>query len=312
MALLSMFTSKKANLHQQGKDALDRGDLHEAFEVYSQLAHDGDPEGQCRLALLYKSGVQDYDKAALWYMRAAEQGHAEAQCKLGFLYRSGRGIPQSYLEGARWYQKAAAQGYVEAQYNLALCLRLGEGIQKDIKAAISWYTRAAKAGDKSAAYQLGTLYLVGKEVPQDAAKAILWLENASLEAAPNPITVGEMFDSSGGSHNVGILALYSLGQIYDQGKIVKLDPVRAFRYFLKAAELGNPEAQCNVGVKLYQGVGTTRNVEEAVKWLGDSALQGNVQASKNLGLMPELVDFMSFVCSKCGAHYPAKEGHHCR
>lgn len=119
MGLLSIFTSKKASLHQNGKDALDRGDLHEAFEVCSQLAHDGDPEGQCRLAYLYKSGVQDYDRAALWYMRAAEQGHAEAQCKLGFLCRSGKGVPQSDSQGAHWYREAAVQGYTEAQYNLA-------------------------------------------------------------------------------------------------------------------------------------------------------------------------------------------------
>jgi uncharacterized protein len=261
MGLLSIFASKKASLHQQGKDALDRGDLHEAFEVYSQLADNGDPEGQCRLAYLYKSGVQDYDKAALWYMRAAEQGHAEAQCKLGFLYRSGRGGPQSDSEGACWYQKAAAQGYAEAQQNLARRLRLGEGIEKDIQAAISWQTRAAKAGEKSAAFELGTLYLLREEVPQDAAKAIFWLEKASLDVAAYTITVGEIVDDTGGRHNAGMLALYNLGQVYSQGKVAKPDPVKALRYFLEAAELGSPNAQCTVGFMLCKGIGTTRNID---------------------------------------------------
>lgn len=312
MGLLSIFTSKKASLHQQGKDALDRGDLHEAFEVYSELAQNGDPEGQCRLAYLYKSGVQDYNKAALWYMRAAEQGHAEAQCKLGFLYRSGRGVPQSDSEGARWYQKAAAQGYAEAQHNLARCLRRGEGIEKDLQAAISWQTRAANAGEKSAAFELGTLYLLGEEVPQDAAKAIFWLEKASFDAAAYTITVGEVVDDTGSSHNVAVLALYNLGQVHYQGKVAKPDPVKAFGYFLKAAELGLPEGQCSAGFMLCKGIGTTRNLDEGLKWLAASAQQGNTQAQINLQNMPELRDLITFECSTCGAAFGGKEKHVCR
>ncbi len=312
MGLLSIFTFKKANLHQQGRDAVDRGDLHEAFELYSQLAHNGDPEGQCRLAHLYKSGVQDFDKAALWYTRAAAQGHAEAQCKLGFLCRSGKGVPQSDSQGAHWYQEAAVQGYTEAQYNLARCLRLGEGIQKDIQAAISWHTRAAKAGFRPAAYELGTLYLFGEEVPQDAAKAICWLEKASLDAAADPITVGELVDSTGESHNVSVLALFNLGQIYEQGKIVQSDPVKAFRYMLKAAELRHPTAQCNVGFMLCKGIGTTRNLDEGLKWLVASAQQGNTQAQIYLQNLPELRDLITFECSTCGATFGGKEEHVCR
>src|SRR5262249_21697897 len=57
----------------------------------------------------------------------------------------------------------------------------------------------------------------------------------------------------------------------------------ALRLYLKAAELGDPQAQTNVGAIFQDGAGVDRNPDEAMKWYLRAANGGNVQAEKNLG-----------------------------
>ena len=42
------------------------------------------------------------------------------------------------------------------------------------------------------------------------------------------------------------------------GDAVPKDPVKAFAWYLKAAEQGDEHAQCNLGYCYYQGVGVTK------------------------------------------------------
>ena len=49
-----------------------------------------------------------------------------------------------------------------------------------------------------------------------------------------------------------------------------------------AADQGNPEAQCQLGLMVAQGLGVEQNFEEAVRWCSLSAARGNVQAQFNL------------------------------
>jgi TPR repeat protein len=275
------------------------------------LAQAGDAEAQCRIAFLYKSGVQDFDSAAIWYKRAADQGHAEAQCKLGFLYRSGRGVPLDNSEGARLYKRSAEQGYPEAQINLARCLQVGEGVPKNLADAVVWFKRAADNGEKRAAFELACLYLHNPSERDSGEQIVHWLKIASTGAPSDYLTIGEIVDD-GSSHDVVVLALSLLGQLYGDGSVVKADPEKSYSYHLRAAQLGNASSQCDLGYLLYTGKGTKRDVNAAIEWLLKSSNQGNVQAKKNLGLMPEFLDSLSLQCPKCGQFVPAKEEHTCR
>jgi uncharacterized protein len=291
----SIRKTKMAKLLNEGKEALERRDGPRALQSFSHLAEAGDAEGQCRLASLYKSGLFDFEKAAFWYRRAAEQGHPEAQCKLGFLYRSGRGVAKDDAEGARWYEKAAAQGYVEAQLNLGRCYLYGEGVARSAQDAIKWLTRAAKGGEDAAAYLLGCVLVEGKLVPQDISMGLHWLERVGDHATTEAVTIGDLVAPAADdlNRNSGVNALYTLGQIYRQGKLVGGDLRRAFGYYLRAAKLGDSESQFAAGMMLFEGVGTQKDVREAARWLLTAAQQGHEGAKHNFGIHPEFAEVMS-------------------
>jgi TPR repeat protein len=245
----SILKSKISKLRAEGKEALVRRDRRRALQIFSELAEAGDAEGQCRLAFIYKSGLQDFEKAAFWYRKAAEQGHAEAQCKLGFLYRSGRGVARNDAEGARWYERAAA---------------------------LKWLSRAAEGGEEGAQYELGCLLVEGTLVPQDIPLGLRWLERAGSRAAAQAVTIGDFVaPSADRNRNAGVNALFTLGQIYRQGKGVSADVRKAFAFYLQAAKLGDAESQFITGVMLYKGDGTPKDIQGAAGWLIAAARQGH-------------------------------------
>jgi TPR repeat protein len=51
------------------------------------------------------------------------------------------------------------------------------------------------------------------------------------------------------------------------------------------AEAGDADAQFNLGVMYYQGLGVEQDLKEAVKWFQKTANQGNANAQHNLGVM---------------------------
>jgi TPR repeat protein len=90
-----------------------RSNRPQKFQVWLDLAKNGNAVAQVELALWYefgKSGEADFVKAATWYSRAAEQGYWNGQFGLAFLYERGFGVPQDYVLAYKWYNLAAAQG----------------------------------------------------------------------------------------------------------------------------------------------------------------------------------------------------------
>ena len=59
----------------------------------------------------------------------------------------------------------------------------------------------------------------------------------------------------------------------------------AAKWYRKAAEQGDADAQFNLGVMYRKGKGVTQDDAEAVKWYRKSAEQGDASAQYNLGLM---------------------------
>ena len=79
-------------------------------------------------------------------------------------------------------------------------------------------------------------------------------------------------------------AQYNLGICYYKGQGVKQDFGEAVKWLKKAAEQGIVFAQYNLGVCYYSGQGIKQDFEEAVKWLKKAAEQGIVFAQYNLGV----------------------------
>ena len=62
------------------------------------------------------------------------------------------------------------------------------------------------------------------------------------------------------------------------------DYTKAVKYFRKAAEQGDAEAQYNLALSYYNGQGVTKSYPNAVKWYRKAAEQGDAKAQFNLAL----------------------------
>ncbi|MBF0440486.1 MAG: sel1 repeat family protein [Oligoflexales bacterium] len=60
---------------------------------------------------------------------------------------------------------------------------------------------------------------------------------------------------------------------------------QAFQKYLKASELGNKDAQFNLGFAYANGLGTEKSNEKALYWYGKSAEQGDKQAQIVMGVI---------------------------
>ena len=105
----------------------------------------------------------------------------------------------------------------------------------------------AENGNIEAAAFLGNQYYFGWDVlEQDYSKALKFLTIAAE-----------------GNH---AMSLFLLGYMYGSGRGVERDPVKAFEWFLKAAEQGVPEAMYNVGGALLQSSDPEKKAE-GKKWM---------------------------------------------
>ena len=78
-------------------------------------------------------------------------------------------------------------------------------------------------------------------------------------------------------------AQFNIAWCYEKGHGVAKNPGEAFKWYLKAAEQGNAKAQFNVGYCYDNGDGVPQDPYEAVKWYRKAAEQGDAAAQNNLG-----------------------------
>ena len=74
-------------------------------------------------------------------------------------------------------------------------------------------------------------------------------------------------------------AQYNLGVMYDQGASVDQDLGKAASWYRKAAEQGFMDAQTNLGIMYYRGEGVSGNHTEAAKWFQLAADKGDTEAA---------------------------------
>lgn len=84
-----------------------------------------------------------------------------------------------------------------------------------------------------------------------------------------------------------VQAQFLMGTLYDKGEDLARDQGEAFRWYLRAAEQGHSQAQFNVGYMYTVGEGVKKDRKEAMAWLGKAAAQGHEKAAKMLKVMEE-------------------------
>lgn len=156
--------------------------------------------------------------------------------------------------------QAAEAGQAPAQYALGRLYRDGGPVAKNHLRSVIWLTQAAKRGDHRAMYALGKLYLEEDDLPT----AMRWFQQSA-----------ELGDT---------LAQYHLGKLLLESGDADRN-TEAVRWLTGAAECGDPYAQYALGKLYLLGNQVPPDHDAAVRWLKQSAAQGNESARATLERM---------------------------
>ena len=201
------------------------------------------PEEMYALAQFYTQ-MNDYANALIYYEKAAEQGYAEAQYSLGYIYETGHIVEQSYEKAMALYQKAADQGYVSAK------MKLGE-LRRKIDSRLTATPKPTETKTPQ---------------PTNTSKPMVQpIEEMSPEE------------------------MYALAQFYIQMN----DYANALIYYEKAAEQGYAEAQYSLGYIYETGRIVEQSYEKAMELYQKAASQGYASAKMKLGELRRKIDFES-------------------
>ncbi|MGD2137780.1 MAG: tetratricopeptide repeat protein [Gammaproteobacteria bacterium] len=77
-------------------------------------------------------------------------------------------------------------------------------------------------------------------------------------------------------------AQFNLGVMFDEGAGVAQDLAAAADWYRKAAEQGFIDAQTNLGIMYFHGLGVERDHGEAARWFRQAADQGDREAQDYL------------------------------
>ena len=158
----------------------------------------------------------------------------------------------------------ARDGNKDAQRQVGFQFAEGNGTQKDANKAVYWLRKASKQGDVTAQSGLGAMLSMGQGIEgetQSYEEALNWLQKAAKKG--------------------DVDAIRNLGGMYYYGRGVQKDDAEAERHFLKAAELGHPGAQLNMGVRYKNS--PEPNIPMAEKWFRKAANQGDDAFNEKVG-----------------------------
>ena len=182
-----------------------------------------------------------------------EWSQDEKQHHMGFIYFSGK--MQDCSKAKYWFEKAAKNENAKSLEGLSILYYTGCGVDKDYKKAEEYSLLASEKGDRQAKVNLGELYREGGYgLLQDYDKALYWYQLG-------------IKDTPARAYN-GIAAVYLDQKNYEE----------AYKYIVKAADLGHPQSEYNLGYYYYTGTVVKQDEEKAKSWFEKAAVQGNTDA----------------------------------
>lgn len=206
------------------------------------------------------------DLAEQYLQRAAKSDKVRfANAYLGFMYwcKENR-TEEDAKKTVKYCESAIASEVFWALPFLGACYRDGVGVEQNYKKALELFLEAAEAGITNCYSNLAEMYYQGFGTDVDKDKALYWLKIAA-----------ELNDNDS-------IAYVWLGHLYlDEDEY---DEDEAFKYYAKAADLGNAEAQNMLGRCYTEGWGCEKDANKAFEYFKQAADNANEDARNNLAL----------------------------
>ncbi len=299
-------------------------DQAQSLRWTTAAAGQGSALAQALLGFFYDLGigVERNDVTAVkWYQLSAAQGNAVGQNNLGLMYLEGRGgLPQSSAEALDLFQKAAAQNSLRASTNLATMYLDGKGVPKDYSKAIALVQPAANRGEPSAESILGYVFWKGYGVKRDQAEAMRLTRSAAEKGFPEAqYNLAQMyyFEKNGidsgetikwfclAAQHGFVPAQTAIGDILSGSS--RRDYVQAAKWYRKAADAGNPEAQMNLGILYANGQGVPLDYVRGFAWLSRAKAAGLKRATQALHSLRDIMTPKQLMAAEFTSHNLARE-----
>jgi TPR repeat protein len=219
------------------------------YKLHIKNAEKGDNVSQHYIGNCYYYGInmrKNYNKAIEWYLKSSEGGNIKAMYMLACCYAHGSGVKKDEKKAFELYSKSAEGGYKHALIKVGNCYQYGNFTFEDQDKAYEFYLKAAEKNDSYSQYKLANYYNDGKHAPKNEEKGFYWIRKAAIN---------------------GIIdAQFALAEYYLNNSINKNER-KAFNWYLKLANDGVRKAMNLVANCYGDGIGTNKNLGEAIKWI---------------------------------------------
>lgn len=204
--------------------------------------------------------ILDSVKAVELFEQSANMGFAKAQVERGC-------VEKSDSAALKWLLKAAAQDCHYAMRPLFGIYYNGRNdVPKNNEEAYEWLKKGAELGNPWCQWLWGyTLHYGDDGIPVNVNQAIYWLEKAANQNQDD--------------------AMEELGELYQDGILVKRDIEKTIYWYKKASDLKNKIAIEQLATMYQYGDGVDINKEKAFKLMKEAASLGSSSAQIKTGIM---------------------------
>ncbi|KAK9365506.1 hypothetical protein V1509DRAFT_632843 [Lipomyces kononenkoae] len=246
------------------------------YEHYKKASKLGHARASYRTAVCYELGSgtrRDDPKAWAYYKQGAQQGDTGSMYKIGMvLLRGGLGQAQSTSESLIWLKRAVDQADAEnphALYELARLYETADGsngfLVHDDNLALEMYGKAAALGYLPAQYKMGAAHEYGHMgCSVDPQRSIAWYSRAAQKGDAES--------------ELGLSGWYLTGA----DDVLPKSETESYLWARRSSEKGLAKAQYAVGYFMENGIGTTVNMHEAIRWYKKAAAQNYPKAMNRL------------------------------
>jgi len=179
-------------------------------------------------------------------------------------------------EELHWLEVAAARGNEDGQYELAkLYIDLGRGDE-----GFEWLKTCADMGHFAGSFQVASYYCEGFIVSRDEQEGARRMKIVADRDFADANGIERYDDEEEKAFHA--LAKWTMGLWHRDGKLYPQGKQEAFEYVKAAADMGNPEAQYEVGLYYCCGYGTAQDQQAATVNWEQASRSGNESAAAHL------------------------------
>lgn len=162
------------------------------------------------------------------YKESIKNGSTISMYNLGYYFDNGYNVKRDYMVAYDYYRMAAEQNHTNAQAELGWMYEKGNGVSQDYYKSAYWYDLAAKNNHLVAMVNLGNHYMNGNGVECNKEKGFsLYMKAYTLRKNDESVST----------------LLYLIANSYEFGNGVSKDCQEALRWYERARDAGNPDAQ---------------------------------------------------------------------